>query len=218
MAIADRTILEELQRVTIEAAGDGGVSWPSGMWTMAEVLGYLNQRQNRWLGATSLLWTHALTPVVANQARQAAPSNWTATIFMAFCDLNGCFRELPKVDTHELDLRYVGWPLTSSDRPYGYYETEGETLSTYLAPIPSAAITQLEWYYVALGAALTQTPSITFTVPDEFVPTIKYGALADMFSKVGPAANPILAAACEERWTEGLEMGKLMATEGWLAL
>lgn len=217
MAITDQTLLAEIQRVTLESPGDGGVSWPSGMWTAAEVIGYLNQRQNRWLSATGLMWTHALTPVVANQARQSAPTNWAATIFMAFCNANGCFFELPKVDTHELDLRYVNWPITSSDRPYGYYETEGETLSTYLAPIPSTFIVQLEWYYVALGTALTGA-GVNFSVPDEFVPTIKYGALADMFSKVGPAANPILAQACEERWMEGLELGVLMGTEGWLAL
>lgn len=217
MPVTDQTVMAEIQRVTLESLGDGGVSWPSGMWTQAEVLGYLNQRQNRWRGATTLLWTQALTAVVPNQARQAAPTNWTATIFMAFCDANGCFRELPKVDTHELDLRYVNWPITSADRPYGYYETEGDTLSTYIAPIPSALVTQLEWYYVSLGTALTAA-GVNFSVPDEFVPCIKYGALADMFSKVGPAANPILAQACEERWNEGLELGKLMSTEGWLAL
>lgn len=217
MAITDQTVMAEMQRVTLESLGDGGVSWPSGMWTQAEVLGYLNQRQNRWLAATGLLWTQTLTAVTPNQAQQNAPSNWLATVFMAFCNANGCFQELPKVDTHELDLRYVGWPITSSDRPYGYYETEGETLSTYLAPIPSAFITQLEWYYVALGTNLTAAGAV-FTVPDEFVPSIKYGALADMFSKVGPAANPILAQACEERWNEGVALGKLIATEGWLAL
>lgn len=217
MAISDQTVLAELQRVTLEGPGDLGASWPSGMWTLTEVLGYLNQRQNRWLAATGLLWTQALTAVVPNQAAQDAPADWAATVLMAFCNANGCFRELPKVDTLELDLRYVGWPATSNDRPYGYYEIDGVTRSVSLAPIPSAFVLQLEWYYVALGTAFTQG-GVPFTVPDEFVATIKYGALADMFSKVGPAANPLLAQACEERWTEGVELGMLMATEGWFAL
>lgn len=218
MAVSSQTILSEIQRVTLEGTGDAGLTWPSGMWSLAEVLGYLNQRQNRWLAATGLVWTHELTAVVPNVSRQDAPEDWVATVLLAFCNSDGCFRELSKVDTVELDLRYVGWPLTSNDRPYGYYETEGETRSVYLAPIPSAAVVQIEWYYVALGTTLTQTPAVNLTVPDEFVPTIKYGALADMFSKVGPTQNLKLAQACEQRWTEGVEVGTIMAREGWFAL
>lgn len=217
MAVTDQTVLAQLQRVTLEGPGDLGATWPSGMWTLAEVLGYLNQRQDRWLAATALLWTQTTTAVVANQAQQDAPTDWAATVFLAFCNLAGCFRELPQVDTLELDLAHVGWPLTSSDHPYGYYAIDGVTRSVYLAPIPSAFVIQLEWYYVALGTTLTQA-GVALSVPDEFVATIKYGALAEMFSKVGPAANPTLAQACEERWTEGVELGMLMATEGWFAL
>ncbi len=39
MAVFDQSILSELQRVTIEGPGDGGLSWPSLMWTQDEVLG-----------------------------------------------------------------------------------------------------------------------------------------------------------------------------------
>lgn len=218
MAVSSQVVLAEMQRVTLEGAGDLGASWPSGMWTLAEVLGYLNQRQNRWLAATGLLWTQTVLAVTPNVSRQDAPTDWAATVFLAYCNANGCYRELQKVDTLELDLGRVTWPNTSSDRPVGYYETDGETRSAYIVPIPSAFITNLEWYYVALGTPLTQTPAVNLVVPEEFVPTIKYGALAEMFSKVGPAANPVLAQACEQRWQEGVEMGTLMAQEGWFCL
>jgi hypothetical protein len=217
MAVTDQTILEQIQRVTLEGAGDLGATWPSGMWTLAEVLGYLNQRQNRFLAATGLFWTRAETAVVAGQTAQAAPANWVATVFVAF-KKGGVYRELPKLDTVELDLALPTWPGASSASPKGYYETDGATLTTYVVPAPTAAVTDLERYYVALGTALTQNPAVNFSVSDEFVPTIKYGALADMFAKIGPAHNPVLAQACEERWGEGLAMGALMAQEGWFAL
>lgn len=217
MSVTDQTLLSEIQRVTLEHAGDAGATWPSGMWTQVEVLGYLNQRQNRWLAATGLLWTHAETAITINQADQAPPSDWIATIFIAYKTPAGLYRELPKLDALELDYALPTWPGASSATPRGYTEADGATLTTLIAPIPTAAGSALERYYVALGAALTAA-GVTFSVPDEFVPTIKYGCLADMFAKVGQANNPVLVEACEARWQEGIELGTLMATEGWFAL
>jgi len=217
MAITDQTILSEIQRVTIEGVGDGGATWPSGMWTQAEVLGYLNQRQNRFLAAAPLYWTRAQTAMTLAQADQANPANWIATVFVAYVTGAGLYRELPKLDAYELDLWIPTWPGSSSATPVGYYETDGNTLTTYVAPIPTEAGCALERYYVALGTALTAA-GVNFSVSDEFVPTLKYGCLAEMFSKVGPAQNLVLAQAAEARWQEGVELAMLMAQEGWFAL
>lgn len=217
MSVTDQALLSEIQRVTLENAGDSGATWPSGMWTQAEVVGYLNQRQNRLIAATALFWTRAQANVTINQSDQAAPADWVATIFIAWKTGAGLYRELPKLDTQELDFALPTWPGSTAVAPRGYYEIDGATLTTYVVPIPTDAGSALERYYVALGTALTAA-GVNFSVPDEFVPTVKYGALADMFSKVGQAANPVLAQACEERWTEGVELGKIMAQEGWFAL
>lgn len=218
MAITDQAVLSEIQRVTIEGAGDGGATWPSGMWTLAEVLGYLNQRQNRFLAAVGLYWKVAETAITLAQADQANPTDWIATVFVAYKSGAGLYRELPKLDAYELDLVLPTWPGASSATPRGYYEADGNTTTTSVAPIPTDAGSALERYYVALGTTLTQTPAVNFVVSDEFVPTIKYGALAEMFSKVGPAQNLILARAAEARWEEGVQLGMLMAQEGWFAL
>ena len=217
MAIADTAILSEIQRVTLENDGDAGVTWPSGMWTLAEVLGYLNQRQARFLAAAGLTWTVASVAVTTGQADQAAPADWIATIFLAHKTAAGQYRELPRMDALELDLVVPTWPGLSSATPRGYYEVDGATLTTYVVPIPTEAGSALERYYVALGATLTGL-GVNFSVPDECVPTLKYGVLADMFSKVGPVANPPLAAACEARWAEGVALAELMAQEGWFVL
>lgn len=216
MSVSDQTILSQLQRVTLEGVGDGGATWPSGMWTQAEVLGYLNQRQDRFLAATGLLWTVLESAITLNQAAQANPADWIATVFMAYKSGAGLYRELPRLDALELDYALPTWPGASSAAPRGYYEVDGSTLTTYVVPIPTDAGSALERYYVAMGTALT-AGGVNFSVPDEFVPTLKYGALADLFSKVGQAANPVLAQASEARWQEGVELGALMATEGWFA-
>jgi hypothetical protein len=218
MAVTDQTILEQMQRVTLEGTGDLGLTWPSGMWTLAEILGYLNQRQDRFLAATGLLWKRLETAITLAQSDQANPTDWVATVFIAYKTGAGLYRELPKLDALELDFKLPTWPGASSATPRGYYEIDGNTLTTYVVPIPTDAGSALERYYIALGTALTQNPAVNFSVPDEFVPTIKYGALAEMFGKVGQAHNPVLAAACEARWEEGVEVGRIMATEGWFAL
>jgi hypothetical protein len=217
MAITDQTILSEIQRVTLENAGDGGATWPSGMWTQAEVVGYLNQRQNRFLAAAGLQWKVGEVAVTTGQANQPNPTDWIATVFLAFKSSAGLYRELPKLSQQELDYLTPSWPGSSNATPQGYYEQEGDTNQTFVAPTPTDVGSAIERFYVFLGTALT-AGGVNFTVVDEFVPTIKYGVLADMFSKVGPAANPVMAAACEARWDEGVQLGLVMSNEGWFAL
>lgn len=218
MAILDQTVLSEIQRLLVENAGDSGATWPSGQWTQAEVLWHLNRRQDRLLAESSLVWTRLETNITINQSDQPAPADWAETLFIAYKSSVGVYRELPKLDALELDLIASSWPGTSTaSQPRGWYEVDGATLTTYLAPIPTDAGSALERYYVALGTVLTAA-GVNFTVPDELVPAVKYGVLADLLSKVGPTQNPTLAAICEERWTEGLEMAKLISQEGWFAL
>lgn len=217
MAVIDQDILNELQRVTLEGLGDNGVTWPSLMWTQAEVLGYLNQRQNRWLAATCLCWTVLETVIVANQADQPMPADWVATVFNAWKTSAGDYDELPKFDALSFDYALSTWPTLTATTPKGYLEADGDTLTTQVVPIPTDVGAAIERYYVALGTTLDAS-GVAFSVPDEFTPCIKYGVLADMFNKVGQAANLELVAACEQRWEEGVQLGMLMATEGWFAL
>lgn len=218
MPVTDQTVLSEIQRVTLENAGDGGATWPSGMWTQAEVLNYCNQRQNRFLMETGIRVLRAETNITIAQSNQAAPTDWIATLLIAYKSGAGLYRELPRLDAYELDLEVPSWPGTSSATPRGYYETDGDTLTTYVVPIPTEAGSALERYYIALGTALTAA-GVNFSVPDEFVPTIKYGILAEMFLQIASSVtNQVLVEMCEERWTEGVEVAKLQAPDTWFVL
>lgn len=221
MPVTDQTVLSEIQRVTVENAGDGGATWPSGMWTQAEVLGYFNQRQNRFLMETGLRWIHRedlLTLGQTNQPFPAPPADWIATILIAYKSGAGLYRELPRMDAYELDLEVPSWPGASGVSPRGFYETDGDTLTTYVVPAPTEVGSALERYYVALGATLTAA-GVNLSVPDEFVPTIKYGTLAEMFMQIAAGTqNLTLVEMCEERWTEGVEVAKLQAPDTWFVL
>lgn len=209
-------VLSEIQRVTLENAGDGGQSWPSTMWTQAEVVGYLQQRQNRFLAETLLVWTVEETPILPASDAQPRPLDWLARVQTAYRGGDGRYTLLENTDLRQLDLSRPSWPGTTTlGVPIGCYEVEGETQVDYLVPIPLDPQAALERYYVAVGRVLEPVAGSVFAVPDDFVPALKYGVLAEMFGKVGPTANPTLAALAEARWQEGVDLGILMSTEGW---
>lgn len=222
MPVTDQTVFSEIQRVTLENTGDGGATWPSDMWTAAEVISYANQRQNRFLLETGLRVRRREDNITINQSNQPFPANpgdWIATLLIAYKTAAGLYRELPRLDAGELDLELPSWPAATSATPRGFYETDGDTLTTYVVPIPTEAGSALERYYVALGTTLTGA-GVNFSVPDEFVPTIKYGILAEMFLKVGGAGadNMMMSELCEERWEEGVEVAKMQAPDTWFVL
>lgn len=55
---------------------------------------------------------------------------------------------------------------------------------------------------------------VAFDLPDEFVPGIKWGTMADMLNKVGRAQDTSRAAFCESRYQQAVEAAKLILN-GW---
>ena len=66
---------------------------------------------------------------------------------------------------------------------------------------------------MALSGLLTGL-GVKFTVPDECVPAIKWGVIADMLSKIGRAHDPERAAWAEQQYQEGVEATKIIL-RGW---
>jgi hypothetical protein len=67
--------------------------------------------------------------------------------------------------------------------------------------------------YIAIETDLSNT-GIRCSVPDEFACYIKYGALADCWKKAGPGQDLIRAAYCEERFQEGVDLGRALMLHG----
>jgi len=87
-----------------------------------------------------------------------------------------------------------------------------QTLTMLLAPAPTGAGT-LSLYYVSTSDPLTGLGEI-FTVPDEFVPYVKWGAIGDMLTKPGRDQDLKRAEYCEIRFEEGVTLAKSWI-EGW---
>lgn len=207
MAFTELQILNQIQYHTLEPP-DSGATWPSGMWTQAEVVRYLNQRQDRLLRDTHLQVGLVDITVTQGDNLYDLPDDWIRTIRVVWMPDSGGSVELTSGDSWEADHGIPTWTYVEGP-PKLYYEEP--TLNIRIAPLPDEA-GALQVYYVPIGAQFDGTGEI-FTVPDEFVPTVKYGALADMLGKVGRGMDP-RAEYCNQRYALGVEVANMLLT-GW---
>lgn len=212
--MTDQDVLGEIQLHLIEP-NDGGLTWPSGLWTPAEVLSYCNQRQHRFLKETALLNSQLPIPVSAGQTLVDLPDVWIATTSMSWYNhTTGKKISLSRGSVWESDLAQPTWPTVPGDRPLTYSDVEPyDTLKAFIMPAPSVD-GELSILCVALAGILDGTGEI-WTVPYEFIPSIKYGVLADMLNKLGRALWASKAQYCELRYEEGVTAAKLLL-ESWI--
>lgn len=208
MAITDQTLLDDLQRAVIEGppAPDLGATWPSGLWTRDEVIGYANQRQQRYLQETLVTASWSQQTLVAGQPIHQLPQEWLATEHL-IVEQEGTTTPVDPVSRPEVDLTLYGWQQQAG-RPLGYVELQTGTLSLEMIPTPLVG-----GLLHAFGTWLAQTldgSGIDIELPDDLVPYLYYGILADMFGKQGRAYNEPLRDYCEDRWNEGVAVGRAM--------
>lgn len=224
--MTDQEILTRLQYHLIEAP-DGGVSWPSGLWTREEILSALNQRQSKFLKETLLLVQPA-SPDLAVSAAVALPPPSTQLVGQTRVNLptdlirivslvwvdgsTGLIRELLRSDSFEADHAIPTWDQTPAAYPLVYMEYETPTLQVQIAPAPlNAGVLQL--LYVPKGAVLAGGGT-ALAVPDEFGHAIQYGVLADMLSKDGRGKDPTRATYAEQRFTLAIDLARIIL-KGW---
>lgn len=209
MAITDQKVLGELQDIMVEP-NDGGLTWPSGLWTTAEVLGYLNERQRWFLQVTQAILSRSTQGIVPAVPRQTLPQTWIATRRIAFLPVGAgqTYQALSPGDQFEMDQFTPTWATSPATRPTLYSDADPQTLEVVMLP-PSIGNGTLHLLLVSQPTPLTGL-GVAFSVPDEFVPTIKWGTASDMWSKVGRAQDAIRAKVAEDLWDTGLETAKAL--------
>ncbi len=207
MNLRDTHALATIQTALIEDA-----SFSSGLWSTAEVLGYLIQRQSQFIKETHCVAAWADLPWIPGQPERDLPPDWVDTILVRWHDAALTdYYVLPQSDSFELDhvspetTLTVGPPLAFRDGDIG-------TLRIALGP-PPIAPGGIELIYAAVGETLDGS-GILFTVPDEFVPYLIYGALADMLTKDGRGQDFVRGRYCELRYQEGVALASALL-EGW---
>lgn len=210
MATTDQTLLSAVQTVVLEAP-NGGLTFPSGLWTPEEVVTYANQRQADLLKRALVTRVRATIPTIPNNTRHQLPADWILSTRVAWQRLPapGTILGLRRGDELEIGLATPNWeyqPVAAD--PYVYMDGDTPALQIQVAP-PSQDAGLLHLCYVAIGETLTGG-GVTLTIPDLLVPTLKYGILADMFSKLGRAFDPTRAALCEARYAMGIAASQIL--------
>jgi hypothetical protein len=181
--MTDRELLSELQYVLIEPP-DGGDTFPSLIWTRAEVLDAVNA------GVT------ALAPVVP------LPTNWLATAHLVWRDTATQVRTpLGPVDAFESDLAVPGWEAAPG-LPLGYADLAGPTLTLRLVPTPDADGT-IELLYIAVPpdvAPVVAGAATPLPLAPEVASALKYAALGTLLRKVGRLLDDERAHYAERRY------------------
>lgn len=199
-------LLSEIQEHLLETV-DGGQTFGSGLWTVDEVVAYLNQRLSRFLVETG---------VVQFRTTQAAPS--ADQVYNLPTDLIDLRRaawtsqtspptttELPRIDSLQADL-WQTWE-TPQAQPLSHMLVPEKSLEIRLAPQPSSDGT-LDFIYVRDFSPVINNCAV-LPLPDEWVWCVKWGVIADMLSKEGEANDPERAAYAEKRYQEGVTLSRL---------
>jgi hypothetical protein len=211
VSVTDQALLEEVQYALVEPP-DLGSTWPSGLWTQAEMLAYANQRQARLLKETLLqVGIAAPIAVAAGTLRVTLPDDWIRTYRVVWRGSDGVVRALGRDDAFSADHGLPSWPLTRGT-PLIYMDQETPTLTLQLAPAPDVD-GLLDLYYIPLPSPLDLSPEI-LTVQDEFAHGLKYGVLADALGKDGRGRDVGRSTYAQQRYELGADLARLII-KGW---
>jgi len=90
----------------------------------------------------------------------------------------------------------------------GYSIVTEPQMTIQIVPAAADAGT-LDFLYTAVTTLASNT-GVTIPLPADFCPYIKWGVLADMLKKDGPAHDMPRSAYCEMRFGEGVELAKIL--------
>ena len=195
------SLLSEIQRHMLESTIDGGITWE--LWDQAEILGYLNQRLNRFILESGLTRKSTAISVGAGDEEADMPSDLIDIRRLSW----GTDGTLVRSDEYQY---FYG--LGSGTVPEAYTEYNIGSLKVKLLPTPSAAGT-LQVLYVPTVSTISSTCSL-LEIPNVFTPYIKWGVIADMLSGEGEGRDTERAQYAEARFSEGVEMAKALIGRG----
>lgn len=205
----DADLLADLQDLLQESP-----AWDNGLWTRDEVLAALTVRQHRFLFDTRMTAATAIVSWTPDLPQLPLPADWITTIRVAWHDLLGdTWIPLPPSDLPEL-VRTIGPDeAITVGIPQAYRELDTDsTRAIALTPAPTAP-GEVELVYVGLAEDLDGTGQ-GFTVPDDWVPYVKYGALADLLGKDGRGQDLLRSRYAEARYQEGVVLAQALY-QGW---
>jgi hypothetical protein len=199
-SVVDTDLIKLLQYHLLEPAT--GTSWTgTEQFTYSQLLDSINRRANALLVETGAVLTAELLDAVSPPIRRMILSENTIDLRRAaWKSVTGSYRTLRRRDTaarRSYDVQSSFNPGT----PVAYSQANLPQLSIELSP-PSGDVGQL---HVIITKAITELTGngASIHLPDDFIPILKWGVLADLLSIAG-SQDAIRTNYCEQQWQQGL--------------
>lgn len=205
--VTDQDIVTLAQYHLLEPAT--GNSWTgSEQFTLADLTNAIQKRRDQVLADTGCVVTHTTGIVLSAGQNNIFLSDSIISIRrIAYIDSFGIVT--PLVPSDILAQRnYSSADLYTPGEPYSYSSASSRPTEILLVPSANQPGT-LDMVTVNSGAALDPTTGVLLGLPDEYTMAVKWGALADLLSKDGPARDPVRAAYCERRYQLMVELIKV---------
>ncbi len=198
--ITSANLLEQTKYMLIEPNPSDDTAFTDA-FTLTNFNNSLTQRTNQFLLETGLVITQPTAQVVsAGEGRVQIADDTVIDIRRAiWTDVDGNITQLVREDEFSSSAFSPLWPQESGT-PQRYSIYPDPLLTLQLIPPP-----------VDNGTLTLQTIS-SGTVLDDFTPFILWGVLSDMLSSPGPGNEPLRDQYAEQRWSEGIAVGRQVAT------
>lgn len=204
-SVLDTDLIKLMQYQLLEPPT--GTSWTgTEQFTYAQVLDALNGQVNRLrVEAAPVLSVGLLSVPSAPVRRVVLPENTIDLRRAAWVDIDGQYRVLRRRDTaarRSFNVRASYNPA----KPIAYNQANLPQMSIELSP-PSIDLGQLHITYATAAAELTGM-STAIQVPDDFIPLLKWGALAELLS-ISASQDIPRANYCAQQWETGIEVADM---------
>lgn len=181
-------------------------------FSFADITSAIEKRRNQFLRETGQIVSVApLIPVTTGDGRVGLGDTYLDITRAAWKSLDNVLTNLWRVDEITLNRRLVGWNRNGGT-PQAYSVVTTPETVLQIAPVPNDS-GNLQLLAVRSGSTVDLTDSANLVgVFEDFVPAVIWGARAELLSKDGPARDLPRTNYCDQRFREGIELAKIMAS------
>lgn len=209
--VNDQALVQYIQYHFLEPST--GNSWTgSEQFTLADITNAIQKRRDQLLADTGCVVTRTSGIVLgANTARVFLSDQIVAIRRLAFIDAT-VGAVYPLIPTDILSQRnFSAEGLYTPGIPYTYSSASARPTEIIMVP-PNNQPGTLDLVAVQTGAVLDPTIGVLLGIPDDYTWVVKWGAMADLLAKDGPARDHARSADCERRYQLGVELIKIAPT------
>jgi hypothetical protein len=194
VATTDQELLSDVQSLLAEPR-DGGVTWPSGMWSQLEVVSYLSDSQLDLVATTALVLKRVTVGCITHLLRHDLPEDFVELVRIVWVRASDSRRfPLHRADIWELDAAlFSGISNWRVEAGIPNLFTTGDLPTRTVQIAPAATVPgNLDVLYVAVPVALTGAGA-AIEVPDDSTVALVWGTVQQALTKEGRAKDPARA-------------------------